>query len=277
VADIRGKKAFRLAKIYYVGPALFFGIIAIAELIFAMAVLFRLDPGLDSPFLGAFLLLGSALFTALCFHYIGMRGHEVQVDDDGVTESRCGRSLTLAWSEIAEFKSRRLFQRLDLVGRDGAVLRLEFALEDFEGLLEVIRKHLPAPAEHGYPYRFGKAYFRVYRFALVGLIGFAVSRIPTDGWQWAVVWAAFSVYLMVGSYRSPEVSYLEVDRENIALKTFGRNWVYKLAQVESVDIESPPVTQPPNGLRTIIQMDDGNTFSVWGLVADPMLLVPLLE
>ncbi len=136
------------AKIFKLPPSYRWGLL-LAAIFFSGAVAL----GLALPWLpgnGAFSFVLSAVcllfFGSLAFYAFRafQRSRDrVAVNDDGIwyLPNTAGSPTFIRWNEVTTVRARELLQRLEVIDITGRKIRLEFQLENFDRLREIVLSH----------------------------------------------------------------------------------------------------------------------------------------
>ena len=210
-------------------------------------LLWLADPPKNVEFGLVFFSAGTLFFWGLAF--FGLRvvrnapSYSIAVDKEGIRYLNARQSvLAMKWADLADVRERPSLQRLDLLDRQGCILRVEYQLEKFEELRAIILDYAKTDSSNLIPFTHKKT-------LLFHLFYVVMIALPIAGAYYFVVFlpqSDKSMYLGIGLLATCgliareywyQVIGIDVTYREVALKYPFRSVKLDVSNISSVEIK----------------------------------------
>ena len=130
----------------FVWPGAWWFIVGITAFVISFGFIFVFSqwslPGTHPALIFMGSMCGLFLFC-LIVHTVRHLGYQATLDKHGIAEYRYGKLKVVAWPDIVRVQTSQMLnmRQVRIFGKDGTVLALEYELEGFSRLIEILLEH----------------------------------------------------------------------------------------------------------------------------------------
>jgi len=208
-------------------------------------------------------------------------GYSIVVDDGGIRYLHARPDVeAVRWVDLIVVRERPGKQRLDLISHQGAVLRVEYQLDQFEDLRAIILSHIEAAPSSLIPFAHKKSIFiHVFYGLFIGLLivgaYYLISSSPEDKQVLYVGITVLATFVFMHEYLTQVIGIEATDRQ-VVLKYPFRSVSVDVSKIAAVELKDDFVKQSRIPF-VVIKLLSGKSYPIKSAGVDVIQLVAVLE